>query len=209
MALICLTSATSEPVTLDDLKHHLRLSTTDTAEDVLLNNLIVVSRTMAENYMKRQILPAQWRLILEDFPGTTGIIELPRPPLSTVVCKDVATGVTITYIKDTTIADDSTTVGATVFAIDMVSQPGRIYPTYGNEWPSCVTDEKKDAVQITYISGATVVPEPIKVWIMMKTGALYENREGIVETQQFRTLQPLGHEWFNGLLDPYIILDMS
>jgi len=204
MPLLRIADATSEPVTLDELKHHLRLSTVATAEDTLLNSLIVVSRNMAENYMKRQILPAKWKLVLEDFPGATGIIELPRPPLSTLKNGD-STGITVTYIKDTTIVDDSTTFPSTAYAIDMNNQPGRIYPYYDNEWPSCVTDQKKDAVQITYISGYATVPEPIKLWITMKAGDLYENRGALSETQ----LYPLGHEFYMGLLDEFVILDFE
>ncbi len=204
MSLRIVTNATSEPVTLDELKHHLRLSTVDTSEDTLLNSLIVVARSMAENYTKRQFLPAQWRMVLENFPGATGLIELPRPPLTTLAC-GTSTGVIVTYIKDTTIVDDSTTIPSTVFAIDMDSEPGRIYPIYDNEWPSCVTDQKKDAVQITYISGYATVPEPIKLWIKMKAGDLYENRGALSETQ----IYPLGHEFYMGLLDEFLILDFS
>jgi uncharacterized phiE125 gp8 family phage protein len=202
MSLKRVANATSEPVTLDELKHHLRLSTVDTSEDTLLSGMILVARSMAENYTKRQFLPAQWRLALESFPGATGIIELPRPPLSTLAC-GTSTGITVTYIKDTTIVDDSTTVPATAFAIDSNSELGRIYPYYDNEWPSCVTDQKKDAVQITYISGYATVPEPIRLWIMMKAGDLYENRGALSETQ----LYPLGHEFYMGLLDEFVILD--
>ena len=205
MSLIKISSATSEPVSLDELKHHLRLSTVDTSEDVLLNSLIVVSRSMAENYMKRQILPAKWKLTLECFPGDTEIIELPRPPLSSLTCGTLSTGVTIQYYKDTTIVDDSTTFPSTAFAIDMGSEPGRVYPFYDNEWPSCVTEEKKDAVQISYTSGYATVPESIKVWIMMKAGDLYENRGALSETQ----LYPLGHEFYMGLLDEFVILDFK
>ena len=155
--------------------------------------------------MKRQILPAKWKLILEDFPGDTGIIELPRPPLSSLACGTLSTGVTIQYYKDTTIVDDSTTFPATAFAIDMGSEPGRVYPFYDNEWPSCVTDEKKDAVQISYTSGYATVPESIKVWIMMKAGDLYENRGALSETQ----LYPLTHDFYMGLLDEFVILDFK
>lgn len=204
MSLIRVSSATSEPVTLDELKHHLRLSTVDTSEDVLLNSLIVVARSMAENYTKRTMLPTKWKLVLEDFPGDTGIIELPRPPLTTLAHNVTSTGVTITYYKDTTIVDDSTTFPSSAYAIDMSAEPGRIYPFYGNEWPD-VTDEKKDAVQITYISGYATVPEPIKVWIAMKAGDLYENRGALSEKQ----LYPLGHEFYMGLLDEYVILDFK
>ena len=205
MSLTRILSATAEPVTLDELKKHLRISTADSSENTLLSGFISAARSMAENYTKRQFLPAQWRLALESFPGATGIIELPRPPLSTLACGTLATGISVAYIKDTTIVDDSTTVPATAFAIDMNSEPGRIYPYYDNEWPSCVTDQKKDAVQITYISGYVTVPEPIRLWIMMKAGDLYENRGALSETQ----LYPLGHEFYMGLLDEFIILDFS
>lgn len=200
--LVMLSSATAEPVTVEQVKAHLRITTND--DDLLLENFIISARSAAENYMKRQIMPVQWRVILDTFPGTTGAIELPRPPLSTA-----STDISITYFKDSTIMNDSTTVASTSYTIDYDREPGCVYPSYGNDWPDDVTDERKSCVFVNYKSGyATVqkVPEPIKLWIKMKVGSMYEFREPISESKYSGEVSQLRHEYYNGLLDPYVIV---
>jgi len=197
MSLILLTSATSEPVTREEVKQHLRIESTN--EDALVDNFIMVARIQAENYMKRQIMTAQWRMTLEDFPSSTAVLEIPRPPLSSI-----STAVTVNFYKDTTIVSDNTYVASTVYTVDYQTDVARIYPIYDNEWPSCVTDGRRDAVRIDFWNGYPTrasVPEPIKVWIKMKCGQLYEQREGA------RTIGGrIEHEHFNGLLDPYVVI---
>lgn len=210
--LVVVTSATGEPVSLTEAKEHLRVETT--VDDTYIPYLIETARRIAENKMRRAILPVQYRLILDSFPGTTGIIELPISPLlsATGSTNAASTSVCISYYLDTTVVNDSTTISATVYAVDVNSEPGRIYPIYGNEWPSCVTDEKKDAVQILFYAGytsTTTIPQPIKQWIKMKVASLYENREPAVETVFTRKLEELPHHYFDGLLDPYMIIDIA
>jgi len=105
----------------------------------------------------------------------------------------------VTYIKDTTVGD-TTTVGSTVFTIDNNSEPGRIYPSYGNEWPSDVRDER-NAVTIQYVSGYSTCPEEIKNWIKMRVADMYENREGLTPEQIYR----IPRTYIDGILDPYTI----
>ncbi len=198
--LTLVTPATSEPITVADVKIHLRITSTE--DDLMIPSLITAARMQAEHYTKRQFMPATWKLILQDFPGTTGDIILPRPPLSSS-----ATDVSISFYKDTTIVNDSTSVASSIYTIDYLKEPGRIYPIYGNEWPSCVTDYKKDAVQITFKSGATVVDEPIKLWIKMRVASMYENREPLYEGKFGIQLLSLSHNFYDGLLDPYKVYD--
>lgn len=203
--LFLLTSATGEPVTVEEVKSHLRLETTN--DDELIDGLIPVARLNAENYMKRQIMPATYKLILPNFPNDTAVIELPRPPLSTA-----SSNVSVQYYLDTTIVDDATTIPSTVYTVDYQREPGCIYPIYDNEWPSCVTDYKKDAVQITYKTGylnRSKVPEPIKHFIKMFVGSLYENREPLYEGRFMNQLQPLDRAFYHGLLDPYVIIKIT
>ncbi len=209
MLVTILTSATGEPVTVEEAKQHLRVETT--AEDDLIDSYIHVARKVVENKIRRTLLPIKYKLILGNFPGATNIIELPQSPLlsSTGSTLTGSTSVCVTFYKDTTIVNDSTTVSATVYAVDSETEHGRIYPIYDNEWPSCVTEYKKDAVQITYWSGYVSrdkVPEPIKTWIKMKVASLYEAREPFVDVRT-NEVQYLRHEYFDGLLDGYVVFD--
>ena len=195
--LILVSESTTEPVTVAELKTYLRMESTDsTAEDVFLGNLITVARKQAENKTRRALVSKTWQLRFDDFQNDTAIIELPKPPLSTV-----STNVAITYIEDTT-AGNSTTIGSTVYTIDSNSEPGRIYPAYDNEWPDTVRDQKH-AVTIQYVSGysTTNIPQPIVQWIRMRALDMYENRESITEAR----LEELPRTYVDGLLDEYVL----
>jgi len=200
MALILITSATSEPVTLAEVKAHLNITTT--LDDTLLNSYITVARLQVENYTKRQLLPATWKRIFRGFPSSTGHIELPRAPLSTV-----SSNVVITYINSTVAGASSTTLSATAYHVDYESTPGKVYPTYNNEWP---TDdlEVSHSVTIQYVSGyssADKVPDPIKHWIKMRVGEMYEEREPVTVDR----IVNVDRRAFNGLLDAYSIEDFT
>jgi len=203
MTLKRITDATSEPVSLVEIKNHLRLSTSTGIEDDLLNSFIKTAREQAENKTKRAFLTQTWRFVMDDFPGDETAITLPRPPLSTA-----AGSVTVTYTKDDT-AYSSTTVASSAIAIDRDSEPCRIFPSGLNEWPDDVSTAL-NSVTIDYICGASAasfVPESIKSWIKLRVGTMYENRESLVMSQ-FLNQQEQGRSFVDGLLDPYTITEV-
>uniref|UniRef100_A0A6M3J8F7 Putative head-tail connector n=1 Tax=viral metagenome TaxID=1070528 RepID=A0A6M3J8F7_9ZZZZ len=198
MSLIVVSSATGEPVTVGELKAHLRLSSTD--EDDYLSGLITVARIEAENYMKRQIMPATYKLTIDDFSGDTGVIELSRPPISTA-----SSNLVITYVDEDSVTQ---TLSNTAYTVDTASWCPKVRPSYDNEWPTDVLDNP-NSVSIQYVAGYPArdkVPEPIKHWIKMTAGALYEHREPIFESKSFNAIQYLAHNHYNGLLDPYMVI---
>ena len=200
--MLTLTSeSTVEPVSVAELRTFLKMESTDsTSEDVLLGNYITVARQLAENITKRSLVTASRSVVIDNFPNSTAIIELPRPPLSTV-----STNVTITYVKDTTVGD-TTTVGSTLFTVDPDSEPGRIYPSYGNEWPDNSVRNQKNAVRINFITGYTTVapaPEAIKQWIKIRAAGMYEFREPIVVGVSIENLR---RDHIDGLLDQYRVI---
>jgi uncharacterized phiE125 gp8 family phage protein len=203
MILKRITDATSEPVSLVEIKQHLRLSTSTGAEDDTLNAYIKTAREQAENKTKRAFLTQTWRIVMDDFPSNDDYIELPRPPLSTT-----AGSVTITYTKDDT-AYSSTTMASSAIAIDRDSEPCRISLYATNEWPDDVSTAI-NSVKIDFICGsssASLVPESIKSWIKLRVGAMYENRESLVMSQ-FLNKQEMGRTFVDGLLDPYTITEV-
>lgn len=204
MSILKLVSeSTVEPVSVADLKVHLRIDSTDsTSEDTLMASYLTAARKQAENLTKRSLVVTTWQLIMDDFAHSTAVVSLPRPPLSTV-----STNITITYIKDTT-AGNTTTVDSTVFNIDANSEPGEIYPVFDGEWPDDVRDER-NAVTVQYVSGystaATEAPEEIKTWIKMRAGQMYEYREPLIDIG----VNELPRDFVNGLLDPYTLNTIS
>ena len=100
------------------------------------------------------------------------------------------------------------TLSATGFEIDMDSEPGWVFPSYNNDWPD--TRDTPNAVKVRYKSGyvdSTSVPEPIKSWIKIRVGAMYENREPVV-ADRGQSIQQLPRDYIDGLLDPYTVMDV-
>lgn len=203
-SLRLVTDATAEPVTLDDVKLHLRLQTTDTEEDELLTALIKGARKEAENRTRRALLPQTWKLVLDDFKDE---IVLNMSPISTA-----SSDVTITYLDET--SGDSTTLNATYYRVDTDSEPGRIFLGYGSEWPTPY--DVKNAVQIQFKAGfplntavtpaTDTCPELIEQWIKMRVAQAYEFREPTIVG---RLVQELNRTFIDGLLDPYVMIEVD
>jgi uncharacterized phiE125 gp8 family phage protein len=199
MALQLQTAATADPVTLAEAKLHLRVDIT--ADDALITSLITAATLDAEHISGRALMPQKWLLTLDSFVKPTAqwgmyvpavqSIDLPRPPV---------TGVdSIKYVDAVT--GTLTTVNPTVYQVAMASDyTAKIVPAYGQSWPS--PRAQPESVQILFSTGyadATKVPEPIKTWIKLKVGALYENRELVaVDTRIAMVQMP-----FDSLLDRY------
>lgn len=180
------TPPTSEPVTLSVAKAHLKV--TDANEDALIASLIVTARREAENRTRRQLMTATYDLTLDAFPAT---IELPRPPLQSVT--------SITYVD----ADGATqTLAAEKYTVvnDSDGVPARIVPAVDEVWPA--TKAVPAAVVVRYVAGwagADDVPEPIKQWMLLRIGGLYEQREDVGDVQSVG-------RYVDCLLDAYTVL---
>lgn len=157
---------TTEPVTLAQVKAHLRVD--GEQEDTLLGQLIAAARDWAEQYLWRSLMEQTWELSLDAMPSGRAI-EIPRAPLLSVT--------TVSYMDS-----DGTeqTLAATSYIVDGKSSPGRIVLATGIEWP--VTDYPVNALTVLYKAGSTTaagVPESIRHGILMHIGHLYENRETV------------------------------
>lgn len=192
----------TEPVTLAEAKLWIRhgLATSDTSEDAMINAMISAARLLAEEKCKRAFVNHTYEMVLDAFPDeSTGEISLPRPPLSTT-----ASDLTITYYNTTD--GLTTTVGATAITIDYKSEPGRVHPSYGNEWPTDAID-RPDAITVAYKAGNnSVCPEPVKSWIKLKVAGYYAQREAFV-TGTIKS--DMSRDFIDGLLDPFRILEVS
>ena len=201
MALVLITEATGACVTIEEIKTHLRLSTSDTSEDLLLNSMLMAAQNEAENKTKRALMPQTWELVLDEFPD--GGIEIPRPPLSSN-----STDLSISYIDS---SGATATLSATAYSIDGDSEPEWVVPSYGNDWPE--TYDVMNAVRVRYkcgyaLSGSSTATTPyaIKAWVKMRVGALYNNRESLSVEPGAQTMLELPRTFVDGLLDPYTVI---
>ncbi len=161
------------------------MGTTD--DDTLITSLIGSATLEAEHLMGRAVMPQKWQVTLDAFASS---IDLQRPPVTAVDSVKYVDSVTGTL----------TTLSPSVYQFAGASDyAARILPAFGQVWPAARA--QPEAVQIIFSTGyadAASVPEPIKSWIKLRVGALYENREAWTVGQQIER-----NEHVDFLLDRY------
>lgn len=164
-----ITAPTVEPVSVFELKEHLRLDFDD--EDTLLQSFLQAAREYVEARTRRTLHQTTLEYFLDRFP--CGPIFLPfASPLVSI------TGV---WYKDS----GGTETQWTGFVADTNNEVGSIRPAYGGSYPS-YTAYPVNSVRIRYVAGIadaspqTYPKETIRAAIKLLAAALYSNREGEV-----------------------------
>lgn len=158
-----ITPVAIEPITLADVRQHLRLFE-DAAEDDLLLGLVKTARVYCENYTRRALAEQTLEIYQDRFSGADPIL-LPYPPLLSVV--------EIGYTDST---GQETILSASDYVVDTAYEPGRVMPAYGTAWP-VFTPYPSSPIRIRFVAGYAVLPEPIRQALLLLVGHWYENRE--------------------------------
>ena len=137
MAVTIFTEPTQEPISLAEQKLHSRVTTDD--DDAILAIYIKAARRSCELFQGRAYINQTLDLTLDNFP-CNGIIYVPRAPLVSVT--------SITYV-DTD--GTSQTLASSEYTADTKSEPGRIYPAYGEAWPS--VRDQPNAITVRFVAG--------------------------------------------------------
>lgn len=169
------TAPTTEPISLEEAKLHLRVATDQTDEDELIASLVVAAREHIETYTNRALITQTWYWKADAFPYWNAPIVLPRPPLSSIT--------SVSYVD----ANGSTQTWAAGSSGYQLVKPTGPKAQYATIWPSYqqiypVTRYQPEAVTIEYVCGygnETNVPESIKHAMKLLIGHLYENREAV------------------------------
>lgn len=173
MALKLVTDSTEEPVSLSEVKTHLRVDSTN--EDSLIGGQITASRTYAEEFTRRSFVTQSWRLTLDDWPPRDGPIELPRSPLAN------SSNLSVNYFPST--GGGTLTVDSTNYITDDQSDhPRVVLKSTVTEWAD---EDLRDAnaVQVEFDAGygaSSDVPQPLKSAVLLLCGHLHENRQAVV-----------------------------
>jgi uncharacterized phiE125 gp8 family phage protein len=149
------TAPTEEPVTLAEMKLHLRQDF-DTDDDLISGLIAACRRT------------ASWTLYLDRWPADR-VIRPPRPPLASV-----------TSVKYIDTDGTQQTLASDQYDVDTDLEPGRISEAYGVSWPN--HRDQDQAIEIEYVAGfgaASAVPDIYKAAIKILAGHWYQSREAV------------------------------
>lgn len=163
-----ITPPTSEPVSIEETKDHLRVD--GDVEDALIGLYVQMAREAVEHETWRAFLPQTWDLALDAWPES-GAIELPRPPLQSVT--------SITY-RDSALATH--TLATTAYRVDTAAEPGRVVLAPGAAWPSDELDTGKP-IRVRFVAGyasAADVPAMARAAILLQVAEIYANREAAI-----------------------------
>lgn len=171
----------SEPVSLADIKTHLRLDPSGTDEDVYLTSLIVAARRSCELKIGRAIVDRTLTVVLDRFPAlktNRNGAELRdfRPNMGDI---SLPGGTVIAVSVDYFDADGaSQTLDPTTYFADLAEEPARLRPV--DSWPEA--DDRPGAVVVSYDVSALDSDdlEVARQAMRLAIGTWYTNREGAV-----------------------------
>ncbi len=189
MGLILKTAPAAEPISVADAKDYPHV--VSLSEDALIALLVKAAREFGEAITNRAWVTQTWELVLDGFP--TGGIVIPLPPLQSIT--------SVKYIDEDGYEQ---TLDSSLYHADVDSEPGLIVPAYGESWPSA--RDEINAVRVRFVAGwltTDAIPEMLKMWLKVRVGTLYMQREAIVIGQ---TVEAIPRDFVDGLLDPYRII---
>lgn len=177
----------AEPITLAEAKAHLRVVAPD--DDEYITGLIVAARQMVEGRTQRALVPTTKTVAL---PAFCDGVELPGVPFGAVN--------SVTY---TDAAGAEQTLAPSVYEVYPYAEPARLHLAVGETWPA--TQPRRAAVVITYEAGYVTpseVPAPLRQWMLLAIGALYEHREQLAAGVQVFALPA---DFLGLLWQPYMV----
>ena len=197
MKTVIVTGTTKSPITLEEIKDHLRIERGETFYDDSLKGMRSAAIEMVENVTGRKLMPQTWRAYFDDWPRGE-YMEIPYPPLRSVESTDVlytnSTGDTTTF---------NLTGSSSSWSVDIVSEPGRVVLDNSEDWPTDILHQN-NPISVEFgcgYAGSTAIPQSIKHAMYLMIGHWFEMRE---ETLTGATVQQIPVA-SRALLAPYRI----
>ncbi len=219
MGLKLLDPPAKEPVTLAEARLDRRLGALDTTFDSLLSALIATARFSAEATLGRALIKQQWLMTLDEFPSHGSVFSAFAGPTSVAGFMIIGGGVarlttgsrielpfaplisldSISYVDQT---GAEQVMDPNDYLVSVAEEPALVEPAWQKDWPQ--TRAQMEAVRVRFTCGygeePTDVPMGIKRWMLLRIGAMFENREEIVVD---RRITQINLEFADGLLDPF------
>lgn len=178
-----------EPVTLVEALTHLREVADAGANDAYITSLIGVARQACEDRTERTLVNTAWLLRLDAFPSA---IELRQPPIVSVQ--------SVQYLDEAGILQ---TLDPADYVLDEASEPGFLVPAPDKAWPATQAGAI-NSVRVAYTAGygatAASVPLPLRQWVLLAVGSMYNTRDAASAQPQ------VTHAFVDHLLNPYRIM---
>ncbi len=173
------TEPTHEPLTLDEVKTHLRIELDNNEDDFSLYGSLLAATESVENFLNRKVVTQTLDFYVDRFPAKE-FITLPGGRLAS-----------ITSLKYTDSDDSETTWTASNYFASVTSEPGRLNLAYGIPWPS-VTLKPRDAIVVRYVVGygtGDQAPASIRQAVLLTIGHFWQNRSAVVVDQGFTAIE--------------------
>jgi uncharacterized phiE125 gp8 family phage protein len=189
----------AEPLTPQHIMQYLRIDDTGD-ESGFIVDMIPAARQYVEEFCGRALMTQTWNFYFQDFiprdrrfmtglnyPGSNvpipyggssrwaqqwplnSYLELSMPPTQSVG--------PVTYVDVNGVTQ---TLDPSIYLVDLVSEPARIYLAPGKIWPPYTS--QRNAICVPCVCGyasAALVPARIKLAIKMVIANFYENREPV------------------------------
>lgn len=179
MALTRIQAPAVTPLTLAEVKQHLRVTSSD--QDALIALYLQAATDYIDGewgFLGRAIITQTWRLTLDEFPLAE--IRIPLPPLQSVIA-----------IRYDDAAGNEQIVGTGNYFVDSESEPGWIVPAGDLTWPT--TLDGINAVRIEFVAGypsgggsppdlTANVPFNIKAGLLLMIAEMMEHREENIQS---------------------------
>tara|TARA_R110002050_G_scaffold2385_2_gene13909 strand:+ start:2451 stop:3029 length:579 start_codon:yes stop_codon:yes gene_type:complete len=182
-----ITAAASNVLTTSEVKSHLKVDTT--ADDTLIDNLIIAATNSCQEYTNRFFIETE---ITQYGDKWSDVAELFKSPV-------IADLFNILYY-DTN--GDPQVLATSKYTLDNISEPARLAPAPGESWPDII--DGLNAVEVNYKVGtrlAANVDNAIKQALLLTIGHWYQNREAVIVGRQVNEM-PMSAKY---LLDQYKI----
>lgn len=161
MTLVRTVEPSAEPVTLAEMKAHLRVQ--HSSEDALLEGLIRAARQDVERATGLALIDQAWRLVA-DGVSREGGLSIPLHPVREILSITV-------YGSE----GEASLVDAGSYQADLVSRPARLYFD-----PKPERLKAMNGIEVDFTAGfgeaGTDVPDPLRLAIKLLAGHWYEFR---------------------------------
>lgn len=166
-AFVLKTAPLVEPIGIDEVKAHSRITIDD--DDLLIQSRILGVRKMVEDLYHLALITQTWTMYLDYLPHEIEIYKRPIQKINSIKYLDAA-GV-------------YQTIAADQYTGDFNRRPPRIIPAINASWPQ--VDCRPSAVAVEFDAGygstANAVPQNVIMYLLMTLGNFYEHRESYSE----------------------------